>query len=201
MTHFATADGSSLEQTERPAGPDERSRAPSYRAHLGPEVLVHTHNSAATVRLPGSRQGMVRVGAGCSGVRTSQEFDNPAGLRPVMSFRTWVAQVRQDPSRPHHRLREPLHHRARQHHRRAPRGLRRRVPAGALQQGHRPHPRSPLPGGGPRLPERHHGGRDRLATRRCSWGDEAVLIGRQGGEEVTFEEMADKFSSVRTEST
>jgi alanine racemase len=30
-------------------------------------------------------------------------------------------------------------------------------------------------------------------------GDEAVLIGSQGGEEVTFEEMADRFSSVHTE--
>jgi len=26
-----------------------------------------------------------------------------------------------------------------------------------------------------------------------------VLIGSQGGEEITFEEMADKFSSVHTE--
>jgi alanine racemase len=30
-------------------------------------------------------------------------------------------------------------------------------------------------------------------------GDEAVLIGSQGGEEITFEEMADKFLSVHTE--
>lgn len=30
-------------------------------------------------------------------------------------------------------------------------------------------------------------------------GDEVVLIGSQGDEQVTFEEMADKFSSVHTE--
>jgi alanine racemase len=30
-------------------------------------------------------------------------------------------------------------------------------------------------------------------------GDEAVLIGKQGDEEITFEEMADKFASVHTE--
>ena len=34
---------------------------------------------------------------------------------------------------------------------------------------------------------------------KVSWGDEAVLIGKQGTEEVTFEEMADKFASVHTE--
>ena len=42
---------------------------------------------------PESEHG--RVGAACFGVRTSQEFDNPAALRPVMSFRSWVAQVRE----------------------------------------------------------------------------------------------------------
>jgi alanine racemase len=35
--------------------------------------------------------------------------------------------------------------------------------------------------------------------KEVRWGDEAVLIGEQGGEEVTFEEMADKFHSVHTE--
>jgi alanine racemase len=30
-------------------------------------------------------------------------------------------------------------------------------------------------------------------------GDEVVLIGSQGNQEVTFEEMADRFSSVHTE--
>lgn len=31
------------------------------------------------------------------------------------------------------------------------------------------------------------------------WGDEVVLIGNQGDESVTFEEMADAFDSVHTE--
>ena len=31
------------------------------------------------------------------------------------------------------------------------------------------------------------------------WGDEVVLVGRQGDEEITFEMLADKFSSVHTE--
>ena len=44
------------------------------------------------------RRAMVRVGAACYGVRTSQEFANPAGLRPVMSVKTRVAQVREIPA-------------------------------------------------------------------------------------------------------
>ena len=31
------------------------------------------------------------------------------------------------------------------------------------------------------------------------WGEEVVLVGRQGGEVITFEELADKFDSVHTE--
>ena len=31
------------------------------------------------------------------------------------------------------------------------------------------------------------------------WGDEVVLVGRQGNEEITFEILADKFASVHTE--
>ena len=31
------------------------------------------------------------------------------------------------------------------------------------------------------------------------WGDEAVLVGRQGDEEITFEEVANLFDSVHTE--
>jgi alanine racemase len=40
---------------------------------------------------------MVRSGAACYGVRTSREFENPAELKPIMSFRTWVAQLRDVP--------------------------------------------------------------------------------------------------------
>lgn len=31
------------------------------------------------------------------------------------------------------------------------------------------------------------------------WGEKAVLVGRQGGEEMTFEEVADLFDTVHTE--
>jgi alanine racemase len=197
MTHFATADGASLEQTERQLA-QMSALVAELASHLGPEVLVHTHNSAATVRLPGSRQGMVRVGAGCYGVRTSQEFDNPAVLRPVMSFRTWVAQVRK-----------------------IPRG--HTIGYGSLFTTSRDSTIAALPVGfGEGYPRAlFNKGIVLIHGRRCpvvgrvslnvttvdvtdcdkevKWGDEAVLIGRQGGEEVTFEEMADKFSSVHTE--
>jgi alanine racemase len=197
MTHFATADGSNLDQTEKQLA-QMSALVAELAAHLGPDVMVHTHNSAATVRLPGSRQGMVRVGAGCYGVRTSQEFENPSALRPVMSFRTWVAQVRK-----------------------IPRG--RTIGYGSLFTTSRESTIAALPVGfGEGYPRAlFNKGIVLVHGRRCpvvgrvslnvttvdvtdcekdvKWGDEAVLIGQQGAEKVTFEEMADKFSSVHTE--
>ena len=87
MSHFPNADASNLAQTAAQIASMDR-----FCAELGlPEkVLVHTHNSAATVRLTSHRRAMVRVGAACYGVRTSRDFENPRELKPVMSFRTWV---------------------------------------------------------------------------------------------------------------
>ncbi len=195
MSHFPTADASELARTNAQIEQMER-----FCAELGlPEnVLVHTHNSAATVRLTAQRHAMVRVGAACYGVRTSRDFENPAELKPVMSFRTWVAQLRN-----------------------VPKG--RTVGYGGLFTTARDSKIASLPVGfGEGYPRALFNKRIVLIRgKRCPvigrvslnvltidvtdldsevrLGDEVVLIGSQGGEEITFEEMADKFSSVHTE--
>jgi len=195
MTHFPTADSSDLTQAR-----GQIERVESFCAELGlpDDVIVHTHNSAATVRLIGQRREMVRVGAACYGVRTSREFENPTELKPVMSFRTWVAQVRD-----------------------VPKG--RTVGYGGLFTTARDSKIASLPVGfGEGYPRALfnkgivliHGKRCPVIGRvslnvltidvtdldsEVRLGDEVVLIGSQGDEEITFEEMADKFSSVHTE--
>lgn len=197
MTHFPTADGADLQPTTRQLEA-MATLCEALEEDLGPGVMIHTHNSAATVRLTERRQHMVRVGAACYGVRTSREFENPKPLRPVMSFRTWVAQVRD-----------------------IPRG--RTIGYGGLYTTTRDSRIASLPVGfGEGYPRAlFNKGIVLIQGRRCPvvgrvslnvttvdvtdcdppvrWGDEAVLIGRQGDEEVTFEEMADKFASVHTE--
>jgi alanine racemase len=196
MTHFATADGPELAQTERELATLHALRA-ALADTLPPDVLIHTHNSAATVRLS-QRAGMVRVGAACYGVRTSTDFENPDALEPVMSFRSWVAQVRD-----------------------VPKG--RTIGYGSLFETERDSKIAALPVGfGEGYPRALfnkgivliHGQRCPVVGRvslnittvdvtdlpeAVAPGDEAVLIGRQGPARVTFEEMADKFSSVHTE--
>jgi alanine racemase len=199
MSHFPTADSSELARTNAQLECMER-----FCTELGlpDDALVHTHNSAATVRLTGRltyrRQAMVRVGAACYGVRTSREFENPVELKPVMSFRTWVAQVRD-----------------------VPKG--RTVGYGALFTTERDTRIASLPVGfGEGYPRGLfnkgivliHGKRCPVIGRvslnvltidvtdldsEVRLNDEVVLIGSQGDQEVTFEEMADRFSSVHTE--
>ncbi len=96
FTHFASADSADLASTLKSIERFEQTLQ-SLADVLPDDAIVHTHNSAATVRLPG-RPRMVRCGAACFGVRTSTDFDNPAALRPVMSIKTHVAQVRDVPA-------------------------------------------------------------------------------------------------------
>lgn len=195
MTHFPTADGDDLDQTQCQLA-DLHTLRDQLADVLPPEAIVHTHNSAATMRLPDRRGDMVRVGAACYGVRTSQAFENPGALEPVMSFRTWIAQVRD-----------------------VPRG--RKIGYGGLFETKRDSKIAALPigfGEGAGLFNKGivliHGQRCPVVGRvslnvttvdvtdvqePVEIGDEAVLIGRQGHERVTFEEMADEFASVHTE--
>ena len=199
MTHFPTADASEL---ARACAQIERMERFCTELGLPGNTLVHTHNSAATVRLTErlikQRPAMVRVGAACYGVRTSREFENPVELKPVMSFRTWVAQLRD-----------------------VPKG--RTVGYGGLFTTARDSRIASLPVGfGEGYPRAlFNKGVVLIHGKRCPvigrvslnvltidvtdldsavrLGDEVVLIGSQGGEEITFEEMADQFSSVHTE--
>ena len=147
---------------------------------------------------PDQRRAMVRVGAACYGVRTSREFENPAELKPVMSFRTWVGQVRD-----------------------VPKG--HTVGYGGLFTTARDSRIASLPVGfGEGYPRAlFNKGIVLIHGKRCPVigrvslnvltidvtdlesevlaGDEVVLIGSQGDQEVTFEEMADRCSSVHTE--
>ena len=195
MSHFPTADSAALDQTQSQI---ECMRLFCDELGLPEDVLVHTHNSAATVRLTPHCRAMVRVGAACYGVRTSRDFDNPSELKPVMSFRTWIAQLRD-----------------------VPKG--RSIGYGGLFTTVRDSRIASLPVGfGEGYPRALfnkgivliHGKRCPVIGRvslnvltidvtdlesEVKLGDEVVLIGSQGSDEITFEEMADKFSSVHTE--
>lgn len=197
MTHLPSADAPSLDGTRT-----QLAEFHDFVAGLGdalPDgVLVHSHNSAAAVRLPELRRDMVRIGAACYGVRTSCHFENPADLRPVMSIITRVMEVRHVPAG-------------------------RTIGYGSLFRTARPSRIATLPVGfGEGYPRAlFNKGIVLVNGHRCPvvgrvslnvttvdttdvpgvvrWGDEAVLVGKQGREEMTFEELADLFDGVHTE--
>jgi alanine racemase len=197
MTHLANADHTDLDSTRRQLDAFRCTRQ-ALADCLPEDVLVHSHNSAATVRLPEQRADLVRVGAACYGVRTSTAFENPAALRPVMSVKTRVMEVRNVPA-----------------------GTR--IGYGSLFCTERDSRIASLPVGfGEGYPRAlFNKGVVLIRGQRCpvigrvslnittiditdlerdiGWGEEVVLIGEQGDEAVSFEEMADRFDSVHTE--
>ena len=197
MTHLANADDADLADTEQQLETFWNLRN-ALDGHLPDEILTHTHNSAATVRLGERRADLVRVGAACFGVRTSRAFENPAELQPVMSMKTRIMEVRSVPKdasigygslfRTQRRTRIAT------------------IPVG-FGEG---YPRSLFNKGivliqGQRCPVI---GRVSLNITTIDitdldadvgWGEEVVLVGNQGDETITFEELADKFQSVHTE--
>lgn len=93
MTHFATADepddGAFLaEQLAR----FERWASPIKQAH--PELLVHAANSAATLREPRSHFDMVRCGIAVYGMDPFHEDPFARELEPALTLRSYVAEVK-----------------------------------------------------------------------------------------------------------
>lgn len=60
--------------------------------------LIHTSNSAAAMRVPQNACQLVRVGIASYGLQPSSTFILPDGLQPVMTWKTHVVQLRDVPA-------------------------------------------------------------------------------------------------------
>ena len=91
-THFATADELDsdffAQQLERFAAVAEAARSEF------PGILVHAANSAAVFREPGSHFDMARCGVAVYGLDPFQGDPAERGLRPALSLRSYVAEVK-----------------------------------------------------------------------------------------------------------
>lgn len=91
MTHFATSDDD-LDFVEEQL----RCFAPfvdELRAAC-PGVVVHAANSAATLRVPASHFDLVRCGIAVYGCHPMQSDPDEAGLEPALALRSYVAAVK-----------------------------------------------------------------------------------------------------------
>ncbi|HXW59635.1 MAG TPA: alanine racemase [Solirubrobacteraceae bacterium] len=200
MTHFATAD--ELDDDgffERQLDAFLRWAAEVKAQH--PEVVVHAANSAALLRDAGTQLDMVRCGIAVYGLDPFGEDARVRGLEPALSLSSYVAEVKLC------RAGESV-------------GYGRRFVAerdthiGVLPIGYGDGVRRALSDnddvliGGRRRPLVGTVSMDNVtvdlgdsASASELRGSEAVLIGRQGQEEITAEEIAARLDTINYEVT
>jgi len=158
---------------------------------------IHAANSAALLRLPEVRFNLVRAGIALCGLAPSPQVPLPEGFRPALAFKTQVAQVKALPPGSY-------------------------VSYGNTYQTQGYERIAVIPVGyadGFRRAPRHwgevlvKGQRAPIVGRVCMdqtminvshnshvrQGDEVVLIGRQGEEEITVDEVAERLGTINYE--
>ncbi|HQY24644.1 MAG TPA: alanine racemase [Thermoflexales bacterium] len=196
-THFATADSADEAFTREQIDRFDALLAEVTAAGLRPP-LVHAANSAATLRHPRARYDLVRCGIALYGLDPDPDTPKPADFKPALSLITRVAQIKDLPAG------ASVSYGRRWYAGRASRiatlpigyadGVRR-VPAWreALVGGQR----VPIVG--------------RICMDYCmlditdipgvARGDEVVMFGRQGDEQITVEEVAGWLGTIPYEVT
>jgi alanine racemase len=194
FTHFAKADAKDPSWTETQLQRFVETIASLSAAGLRPPV-IHAANSAATLRAPATHLDLVRVGIALYGLRASAYVDQPDGLRPALQWKTQVSMLKTVPPGTgisyNHRYVTKGHERI---------GT---IPVG-YGDGYRRTPGNHVLVGGQRVPvvgsvcmDQSMIQLDGVAQARI--GDEVVLLGRQGSEVLSAEEIADHWGTINYE--
>jgi alanine racemase len=195
-THFAMADARDQTHVRMQLARFQQILQVLQDQELRPPI-VHAANSAATLSLPEAHFDMVRPGIAIYGLAPSSEVRLPEGFRPVLSFKTQVAQVKLIPAG-------------------------ECISYGCTYVTERPTLVAVLPvgyaDGFRRAPKNWgtvliHGQEAPIIGRVCMdqcmidvthiphtrMGDEVVLIGRQGAASLTAEQVAERLGTINYE--
>jgi alanine racemase len=159
--------------------------------------LVHAANSAAILSLPASHFGMVRLGIAMYGLQPSPQVRCPPDFRPALSFKTEVAQVKTLPPGSYVSYGNTYQTTDRQRIAVIPVGY-----ADGFRRG--PRHWGEVLVRGQRAPIVGRVCMDQTmidvtAIADVRQGDEVVLIGEQGGESLTAEQVAEQLGTVNYE--
>jgi alanine racemase len=195
-THFATADEADLSQTYEQLGRFQQLLAELDQAELRPP-LVHAANTAGILNLPEAHFDLVRPGIGLYGLTPSPHTSLPEGFRPALTFKSTVGQVKTLPPD------SPVGYGA--IYRTKGEETIAIIPVG-YADGFR---RSPYTWGqvlvkGQRAPLVGRVSMDQCAINvthipNVRQGDEVVLIGQQGAETISVDEVAANLGTVNYE--
>jgi alanine racemase len=205
-THLAAADGESSEDrafTLEQLDTFDRLVSELHAAGIDPDVL-HAANTAGAIAFPSARYGMARCGIGLYGyppgptVQRALAAASTAALRPVMSLRAKVVSVRTLPAgaRPSYGRLRPLPEESVVAT--VPIGYADGVPRALFTEGYG------VLIGGRRRPLAGMVTMDQVVVdcgpdASVRPGDEVVLLGRQGDEEITAEEWARLLGTISYE--
>ncbi len=195
-THFATADETDLSYAYEQLHRFQALLAQLDEAGLRPP-LIHAANTAGLINLPESRFDMVRPGIGIYGLPPSAVMTLPPGFRPALTFKTTVGQVKTLPPG------SPVGYGAT--YRTQGSETVAIIPVG-YADGFRRGPRTwgEVLVKGQRAPLVGRVSMDQCAINvthipNVRQGDEVVLIGRQGDEIMTAEEVAEHLGTINYE--
>jgi alanine racemase len=96
FTHFSVADAPDLDYTLWQLRRFQQVLSDLAQIGTAPRY-IHCANSAALLRLPESRFNMVRLGLAMYGLQPSPSVPLPAGFRPALTWKTTIAQVKRLP--------------------------------------------------------------------------------------------------------
>ena len=196
-THFATAD--ELDSAYFDEQLDRFGEIAAAVKAEHPQVTVHAANSAAVLRDKRSHHDMARCGVAIYGLDPFQRDPGDHGLRPALTLRSYVADVKRFPAAAS-----------------AGYGRKWKAPVdtwvGVIPLGYGDGVRRALTNnadvlvGGKRRPLVGTVSMDNLTIdlgpeTEVEPGDEAVLIGRQDGDQILAEELAQSLDTINYEVT
>jgi len=196
FTHMAAADDADLTYTYWQLEQFDRLLAALRAEGLLPRH-IHAANSAALLRIPESHYNMVRPGIALYGLNPSAQAPLPEGFRPALSFKCQVAQVKELPEGSYVSYGRTYRTSRRERIAVIPVGYAdgfRRAPAHwgeVLVRGRR----APLVG----RVCMDQAMIDVTAIPGVRQGDEVVLIGVQGEERISVDEVAQRLGTINYE--
>jgi alanine racemase len=195
-THFATADEADLTHAHEQLSRFNKLLEELDQADLRPPI-IHAANTAGLMNLPEARFDLVRPGIGLYGLCPSKEMTMPVGFKPALTFKSTIGQVKSLPPN------SPIGYGAT--YRTKGEETLAIIPVG-YADGFRRGPRTwgEVLVKGQRAPLVGRVSMDQSAINvshipNVRQGDEVVLIGQQGNERITAEEVADNLGTINYE--
>ncbi len=195
-THFATADEADLTHARNQLRCFNEVLSQLDEAGLRPP-LVHAANTGGMLNLPESRFDMIRPGIGIYGLNPSADTHIPTGFCPALTFKSTIGQVKTLPPN------SPIGYGAT--YRTKGEETIAIIPVGYADGFRRsPHTWGEVLVKGQRAPLVGRVSMDQSAINishipNVRQGDEVVLIGSQGQETITADEVADHLGTVSYE--